>query len=231
MRPVFLFKRTEWNKKTVTEFLDAMKMDYDLRYGFSYILAIICEKSGFLNAKNLDSGAMADVRDKIPPSGILCVHYDSKRRMVSTKALLLNKDAASPVDLDVLLKGKNDIEFDLANFGFSPMGGARVEDLYKSIRSSDRLSPKVDILAASECEDIINNPRISEDIRKIVLDVFTLRAAAILVALRLHHTGDVLSQYSEIFLLSYITRAQFEKLTWIPTENYPTNRKTPRFPL
>ena len=211
MEPIFLFNRSEWNKEAVEEFLDTLGIEYKLRYGFSHILAV-CKKPEGISRENLDLTYFSYVKNRIPSSGILGVWYDAEKRAVSTKAILVKSKEINRVNLESLLKERNNIEFDLEHFGFIPTGGVDLEELYENVRSSNRLPRQVDILKSSQCSDILSSPTISDEIKKIVLDLFALRASAVLITVRLHDPSDVLSQYSQIFLLAFVTRAQFEKL-------------------
>lgn len=211
MQVVFLFNRNEWNKRSVEDFLDALESEYRLRYGFGHILAI-CSKPIGNEIEELNLDAISHVKGKIPKSGVLAVWYDLEKSQVSSVALRIKSDSISKVGLEDLLKEKNNIDFDLVNFGFIPTGGEAIESLYESIRSTTKLSDKVDLLKASECEDLLNSKSMTDDIKKIILDFFTLRASAMLISMRLHDPGDVLCEYSQILLLTFITRAQFEKL-------------------
>jgi hypothetical protein len=62
------------------------------------------------------------------------------------------------------------------------------------------------------CGDIIGCVQIPERTRKLILDFYALHGTAYLIMIQLQSKSDMLLNYSQVFLLSFVTRALYEKL-------------------
>lgn len=199
MNIVFLFPNGSWNKKTVSKYLESINLTYKLRVGFGHLVAVSEES---LNRSQLTA-----------PQRCYVVGYDNEKRLAQKTGYEISEDGFLPVPISELIDSVPDLHWDLQNVGFPLRGGVKLEDLYDAIRSCE-VAPnrEADILSASECRDIVADDRIPGTIRKLALDFFTLRATAILTATCLTGSNDPLRQYATVFLVSFVTRAQFEKL-------------------
>lgn len=197
MQTVLFFQKSDWNKHQICSMLNGLGMKYELRSGFSNLVAI-CESNQAVN------NILTDRK-------IIAINYDNTAQAAEKYARILDANISKIVPLSELLDKERNLSFDLSNFGFMLIGGVPIEHLYNLVRQS-RFGDNIDILSESDCTDIIDNSNVSEDIKKLILDIFALRACAIHLISRLHNNSDTLAQYSSVFLLSFVTRAQYEKL-------------------
>jgi len=200
MKTILLFRKGEWNKHNVTELLRPLSIKCDIRSGFGHLLAI-CDSR--LDWRSLTASRITHT--------IIAVDYDHSSGMAGGSAFVVNSKKAETIALEALLDTEPNLSFDLRNFGFLPASSAGIGKLYDSIRRV-RFGRDVDVLAASDCSDIIHDSNVPVEIRKSLLDVFTLRACALYTVGKLHSASNALSEYSSVFLASFVTRAQFEKL-------------------
>lgn len=209
MASVLLFKKIPWNVASVTAYLGENTFSYELRSGFSHILAV---SEALLGPEGLC----------LPENEIICVLYDrrgSEESWVSSAALILTPTGTRSVPIHELLAAENNVKFDLFNFGYPLKGRALIDDIFKSLQATAPI-PDFNAMRSYACSDIMSDLGVPEVVKRRLLELYAMVMAEVRTLSRLNGQ-DLLSQYSASLALTLVVRAKIEKLMLLIAELDP----------
>lgn len=199
MKHLILFNKKQWSAADVREFIISIngKINFVLRNGFNHILAI-CDSE-------------IDIQKSPREGTIYSFEYDREKNEASSEVKTINRNGIINENLEGLSKTVDNFLFDLTSFGYIPDSVGIIEDLYLIIKES-RIAKEVPVICTDESNNAINNSNIPPDIKKSLLDYCSLRACAALLLQKFHDANEQINQYATAYLMSVITRSQYEKL-------------------
>jgi hypothetical protein len=198
MKLVLLFPTSQWKKRDAEAFVNNAHLVGEFRVGFGHIVFITDSDRGLL-----------------PPSApncVLCIEFDHSNRALKTDGVELSPSGSRDLQVASLIAEPNNVAFDLQNFGHVPVPSGDVDVLYDAFQKAaeaNGLTAEMLLMPFAQAAF----PRLQgREVKKLLLDVLTLRATGVLVAKHLNGTGeDPLLQYAQILSLTSAVRAQIEK--------------------
>lgn len=201
MKIVLLFPTAEWKKRDVEAFVATAKLDGVVRIGFGHIVVII----------DADCARLPTVA----PHPVFCVvldHVDHANLALSPECVELGPSGSRVLQVESVLSQPNNVAFDLQNFGYVPRSSGDVDSLFDAFEeAASKNGLTAQQLLMPRAQAVFKELR-GREAKKLLLDVLTLRAAAVLVAKHLNGEGDdPLLRYAQVFSLTSAVRAQVEK--------------------
>ena len=199
MIPILLFSKGTWTREQVEMLLKERGIAYRLRFGFSNIIALCDESIDF----------------RAPPSAepYLCVWHDVDSHLVSNKCILVDENGPTARDTQELLDSWENVKFDLTNFGFLPQPAKEGTSTLDALKVSvDSLGSSVELSMVPVAEPVLARADLSLEVKKFIIDLVALHSTAMLVITKLWDRKDTLTQYASVFILSFVTRSEIEKL-------------------
>lgn len=209
MKLVLLFAKRFWKKADAVEFSVDAQLTGSIRVGFSHLV--------FIGEGDWDS---------LPPVAtkpVVCLEYDHKGHnpgthapgthvvgSVSRHGVEVSASGQRNLDVGQLLSQPNNVAFDLEHFAHVPATLGNTSLYYEAFKESALTHGLTPNMLFSEAADKVFHSLPSDESKKLLLDMLTLRASAILV-LRHVHGQDILSRYAAMFSLTCAVRAQIEK--------------------
>lgn len=195
---IIFFPKEHWSVRSVSEYLKDQSIQAELRSGFSHIVAI---------CNYFDPESVKYLTD----NPFMVFRYDYEKKLVCKGVVCIDKKKSTMENVDELLNKPNNIQFDLENFGFVPIGSSDIVKIYEDLRAI-KLSPEIDLFKTIDCGVVVKNGLIHESVRRNALEIFALNAAIMQAMLAFHEKYNLLGQYTSVLTLSFLVRAKIEKL-------------------